>query len=227
MELAIDTSTETASVAVSVNGEVQAELAWRAGRNHTVELVPNIIHLLHLVKISPKDIKGIIVAKGPGSFTGVRAGVATAKGLSFSLGILLVGISTLEVEAFPHAASFLPICPILHAGRGEIATALFQMQGEKWQQLIAEHITTIDDLCSEIAARTIFCGEINQEIALQLEKRLGERAIILRGASLLRRAGYLAELGWRRLEAGDYDDPATLQPLYLRSPAVTVRRREA
>jgi tRNA threonylcarbamoyladenosine biosynthesis protein TsaB len=224
MELAIDTSTAIASLALSVEGEVQAELTWHAGRSHTTELMPSIVHLLHLAKVEIGDIEGIVVAKGPGSFTGVRVGMSTAKGLCFALGIPLVGISTLEVQAFAHAATPLPLCPILSAGRGEIAVALFQMQGENWHRLIAEHITNVDALCSEIVARTIFCGEIAPEVAQRLEQRLGPKAVILRGGAFLRRAGYLAELGWKRLEAKDYDDIATLQPLYLRKPAVTIKQ---
>lgn len=224
MELAIDTSTAIASLALSVKGEVQAELTWHAGRSHATELMPNIIHLLHLAKVEIKDMEGIIVAKGPGSFTGVRVGVSTAKGLCFALGVPLVGISTLEVEAFAHAATSLPVCPILGAGRGEIAAALFQMQGEKWARLNAEHITNVDDLCSEIKDRTIFCGEIPPEVAQSLKHRLGSKAIILQGGASLRRAGFLAQLGWRRLDAKDFDDPATLQPLYLRKPAVTIKQ---
>jgi tRNA threonylcarbamoyladenosine biosynthesis protein TsaB len=224
MELAIDTSTAIASLALSIKGEVQAELTWHAGRSHTTELMPNIVHLLHLAKVEIKDMEGIIVAKGPGSFTGVRVGVSTAKGLCFALGVPLVGISTLEVEAFAHAATSLPVCPILGAGRGEIAAALFQMQGEKWARLNAEHITNVDDLCSEIERRTIFCGEIPPEVAQRLKHRLGSKAIILQGGASLRRAGYLAQLGWKRLEAKDFDDPAALQPLYLRKPAVTIKQ---
>ncbi len=224
MELAIDTSTAIASLALSVKGEVQAELTWHAGRSHTTELMPTIVHLLHLAKVEIKDMEGIIVAKGPGSFTGVRVGVSTAKGLCFALGVPLVGISTLEVEAFAHAATSLPVCPILGAGRGEIAAALFQMRGEKWARLIAEHITNIDDLCSEIKDRTIFCGEIPPEVAQRLKQRLGAKAIILQGGASLRRAGFLGQLGWRRLEAKDFDDPATLQPLYLRKPAVMIKQ---
>jgi tRNA threonylcarbamoyladenosine biosynthesis protein TsaB len=224
MELAIDTSTAIASLALSIKGEVQAELTWHAGRSHTTELMPNIVHLLHLAKVEIKDMEGIIVAKGPGSFTGVRVGVSTAKGLCFALGVPLVGISTLEVEAFAHAATSLPVCPILGAGRGEIAAALFQMQGEKWARLNAEHITSVDALCSEIERRTIFCGEIPPEVAQRLKHRLESKAIILQGGASLRRAGFLAQLGWRRLEAKDFDDPAALQPLYLRKPAVTIKQ---
>ncbi len=225
MELAIDTSTDTASLALSLEGQVKAELSWCPGRNHTTELTPNLLHLLELAKAEIQDIKCIIVAKGPGSFTGVRVGMATAKGLAFALGLPLVGISTLEVLAFAHASMTLPICPILNAGRGEIATALFRNRGGKWQRLFAEHITTIEALCAEIKSKTLFCGEIDSEVARGIKEKLGDKAVIVQGAALLRRAGFLAELGWRRLETGDTDDLATLQPLYLRKPAITMKAK--
>lgn len=225
MELAIDTSTETASIALSSEGGVVAELTWNAGRNHTAELLPNLVYLLHQAKSNLEDIDGLIVAKGPGSFNGLRVGMSVAKGFALALGVPLVGISTLEVEAFPHAATALPICPILNAGRGEIATALFQVRRGKWRRLLEEHITTLDGLLPEIKGRTIFCGKIPHEVALQVEERLGDKAMVIEGAGVLRRAGYLAELGWRRLKEGDFDHSPTLQPLYLRRPAITISRR--
>lgn len=224
MELAIDTATEIASIALSNTGKVAAEMSWYAGQNHTVELIPNLLHLLRQAKIEPKGIEAIIVAKGPGSFNGLRVGVGTAKGLAFALGIPLVGIGTLEAEAFPHAKAGLPICPVQDAGRGEIATALYQLQKGEWQRLVGEHITTVEELCLKLASRTLFCGRFSPDIAQQIEERLGEEAVILNGT--LRRAGFLAELGWRRLERGDLDHPTTLQPLYLRRPAITAPRTE-
>ena len=233
MELAIDTATEIASIALSSAGKVEAEMSWPAGQNHTVELIPNLLHLFRQAKIEPEGevgsvwrakIEAIIVAKGPGSFNGLRVGVGTAKGLAFALDIPLVGIGTLEAEAFPHARTGLPICPVQDAGRGEIATALYQMQNGEWQKIVAEHITTVDELCSKIASMTIFCGRFSSHTAKQIAEHLGERAVILPGT--LRRAGFLAELGWRRLERGDLDHPATLQPLYLRRPAITTPRTD-
>jgi len=127
--------------------------------------------------------------------------------------------SSLELEAYQHAETGLPICPIFNAGRGEIATALYQKKDNQWCQLAAEHITTADALSSEISGKTIFCGEYVPVIASRLKKRLKGRAVI--AADQLRPASLLAELAKQRLEAGDYDHPATLQPLYLRRPAIT------
>ena len=221
MQLAIDTSTTTASLALVQDGEVLVELTWRCEQNHTIELLPRLTHLLNQNKLSLQSVSCIIVARGPGSFNGLRVGVSTAKGLAFSLGVPIVGISTLEAEAYQHAETGLPICPIFNAGREEIATAIYQKKGNRWRQLAAEHITTVEALCSQITTKTIFCGEFIPFIATQLRKQHKQRAIISTSAARLRRASFLAELGQQRLKTGNYDDLATLQPLYLRRPAIT------
>ena len=226
MELAIDTSTDTASIALSSDGKVIAELTWHAGQNHTVELVPHLNHLLSQAKLELKDIKSVIVAKGPGSFNGLRVGMSFAKGLALSLAIPIVGISTLEVEAFPYAFTGLPICPIQNAGRGEIATALFQIRRGKWCRLREEHITTLDNLLPEIKGQTIFCGRVPEEVATQLKAKLRRKALIVENPAALRRAGYLAALGWQRLKVSDFDHSPTLEPLYLRKPAITTSKNK-
>ncbi len=224
MLLAIDTSTDTASLALVQDSETLAELTWRCEENHSVELLLRLTDLLNQTRSSLQSIGSIVVARGPGSFNGLRVGVSTAKGLAFSLGIPIVGISTLEVEAYQHAEADLPICPIFNAGRGEIATAIYQMKNNEWCQLAAEHITTVETLCSQITSKTIFCGEFVTSIAGEIKKQLKQRAIISSSPARLRRAGFLAELGQKRLEAGDHDNPATLHPLYLRRPPITKRK---
>jgi tRNA threonylcarbamoyl adenosine modification protein YeaZ len=219
MQLAIDTSTDNASLALVQGDTVLAEANWRCEQNHTVELMPHLVSLLEEAKADIKSINSVTVARGPGSFNGLRVGISTAKGLAFSLGIPVIGVSSLEVVAYEHAGSGLPVCAIFNAGRGEIAAAVYQRQDSKWRQLVAEHITTIDALCSEIATKTIFCGELEPQLAKELKKQLGEKAVVV--ATSPHRARLLAELGRQRLEAGDYDNPATLQPLYLRRPAIT------
>jgi len=221
MQVAIDTSTDTASLALVEDSVILAELTWRCGRNHTTQLLPRLTHLLEQSKVDLESATAIFVAIGPGSFNGLRVGISTAKGLALSLGIPIIGIGTLEVEAYPHANTGLPICAIANAGRGEIAAALYQMEGEEWHRHTAEHITTVEALCAETTARTLFCGEYVTTIATQLQEGLKDEAVIPSPASRLRRAAFLAELGQKRRQAGDYDNPATLQPIYLRRPSIT------
>ena len=222
MELAIDTSNNSASIALSQQGEAQAEFTWLSEQNHTVELVPNIRHLLQQTGVRLDDLDAVIVARGPGSFNGLRVGVATAKGLSYALGIPLVGIGTFEVEAFPHRLAGLPVCAVASAGRGEVGAAMYEPREGELVPLFTEHITTIEKLCSRIVSPTIFCGHLPPDTVHQLVRSLGDKAVVSHG---LRRAGYLAELGWRRLGRDESDDPATLQPIYLRPPSVTKPKR--
>ena len=132
----------------------------------------------------------------------------------------LVGVSTLEIEAYQHAASAMPLCPLNDAGRGELAAALFQYQHGCWTRLKEEHITSLEALIRSARRRTLFCGEVPSWARPLLEERLGSKALFVGTAEALRRAGALAELGWKRLSIGDADDVATLQPLYLRRPPV-------
>jgi len=221
MLLAIDTSTDSASLALVQDSQVLAEATWRCGQNHSIELLPRLASLLNEAKVGLQSIDCVMVAKGPGSFNGLRVGLSTAKGLAFSLEIPIIGISSLELEAYQYAESDLPICPIFNAGRGEIATALYQNK-QHWRQLAEEHITTVEALDSEIKGKTLFCGEYLPLIASQLKKKLKGRALI--APDQPRRASLMAELAKGRIKAGDYDHPATLQPLYLRRPAITRRR---
>jgi tRNA threonylcarbamoyl adenosine modification protein YeaZ len=220
MQLAIDTSTDTASIALVQDSQVLAELTWQCQQSHTTELMPRLFQLLGQAKARLEMVSAIIVARGPGSFNGLRVGISTAKGLALSLGCPIIGISTLEATAYPHAETGLPVCPVFSAGRGEIAAALYQ-QRPKWRQLVAEHITTVAALGALINSKTILCGEITPEIARQIKSQLKSKAIIISPTATLCRAVSLAELGRRRIEAGQYDDLTTLQPLYLRRPPIT------
>jgi len=225
MELSIDTSTGWGGVAVSREGKLVAEIAWKPGQNHTVELYPNISRLLEAAHIDTKSITAVFVAIGPGSFNGLRAGISAAKGLAFSLGVPLKGVSTLEAEAYPFAFTALPVCPIHDAGRGEIAAALYQLKGH-WQCLCEEHLTTIAKLPEETKGKTVFCGELPAGAAESIKSMLGDNAVIPGEEALLRRPAMLAALGWQHLQAGGADNLATLQPIYLRQPPITQRKKK-
>ncbi|MDY6834996.1 MAG: tRNA (adenosine(37)-N6)-threonylcarbamoyltransferase complex dimerization subunit type 1 TsaB [Chloroflexota bacterium] len=221
MQLAIDTSTDVAGLALSCDGKVKAELVWCCERGHTVELWPNLTRLMDMTSTDIRSIDTIVVAKGPGSFNGLRVGLSAAKGIAFCLNASLIGIGTLEVEAYPFASSGFPICPIHNAGRGEIATALYRMGISGWHCMVEEGISTMDVLCAQTNEKTIFCGEPSPAMEEELVRCLGDIAIIPSVISRLRRPGHLAELGWHRLQMGQLDDPGILQPLYLRQPPIT------
>jgi tRNA threonylcarbamoyl adenosine modification protein YeaZ len=223
MELSIDTSTNYAGIAISDQGKPIAERTWHSIQNHTIELIPGIQDMLKQMKIELDNIQAIFVAKGPGSFNGLRVGISTAKGFALALNIPVVAISTLEIEAYHFAFTRLLLCPIHSAGRGEIATALY-LQNNLWKCIEKEHITTTEVLCQQIREETIFCGEIPPPDVQYLQQVLGNYAIIPNATVLLRHASQLATLGWQRLSAGIQDNPESLQPIYLRKPPITQRK---
>jgi tRNA threonylcarbamoyl adenosine modification protein YeaZ len=226
MQLAIDTSTDVASLAVLKDRKILAELTWRCGQNHTVELYPRLDFLLDKAGQDIKSADCIFVARGPGSFNGLRVGVSAAKGLAFSLGIPIIGIGTLEATAYQHAETGLPVCVVQNAGREEIASARYQKRVRKgWSQIAPEQLTTVKALVKDIKEKTIFCGEFDEATILQIKKLFKNKAIISTPAGQLRRAAYLAELGWLRQASGSFDDVGTLQPLYLRKPPITERKK--
>lgn len=221
MELAIDTSTRLAGVALARHGQLLAELTWRAEYNHTAQLLPAIDYLLQRGNLKPSDLDAVIVAVGPGSFSGLRVGMSAAKGLAVSLDIPLVGVGTLAVEAYPFLGPGMAVCPVLDAGRGELAAALFRDMGGELAEERPASLCMVEELCAWAREPTLFCGEHLLAVQGEIARRLGPLAAFPPASALVRRPGNLAELGWRRLAKGERDDPATLAPIYLRGPSIS------
>ena len=219
MILAIDTATRFASIALYDAHGLWAEHTWHSHNNHTVELAPNLQRLLEGQGVKPQQLDGIVVAIGPGSFTGLRVGVTMAKGLAMAANLPLVGVPTLDVVAYAHTDRGLPLWAVLQAGRKRVCAAFYAPDAPP--PATEDYLlTTLDALTPEGWDRVLYVGEISPQAAQDLKARWGERVVVASPAAGLRRAGYLAELGWQRLKAGDTDDPASLSPIYLRSPGI-------
>lgn len=222
MLLAIDTATRMASLALfdQTTDLTLGEEAWHSVNNHTVELMPRLVRILDQQDISSQELDGLVVSLGPGSFTGLRIGLGVAKGLALARKLPLVGIPTPDVIARPHVGQRLPIMTILQAGRGRICATLFQRHRGRWRPAGPYELTTLDKLCDQIEQPTLFCGEIDAQSAGVLHERLGDSVTVVSPAGRVRRASYLAELGWERLSRGDADDVALLSPIYLHHPQI-------
>lgn len=217
MLVAIDTATHLAGLALydQAAGRVLCEEAWHSRNNHTIELMPRLVRMMEQQDITPADLTGLVVSLGPGSFTGLRIGLGMAKGLALAQELPLVGIPTLNVVAHPHKVQRLPIWAILQAGRGRICAAHYARHRGRWRRKGSFELTTLEKLCDKITEQCLFCGELGADDASLLQQRLGEIATVASPAASLRRAAYLAELGWERLSRGDNDDATTLSPIYL------------
>ncbi len=213
--LAIDTSTTVASVALFDGEQVLAECTWVAGREHSRQLAPEVAHLLALAGRSIEDVTGLVAARGPGSFTGVRVGLSVAKGLAAGLGVPLWGVDTLAVLAAAAEEPTRPVRPVVDAGRGRVATALFQ-RGEAVEPMRGVAIAELSGL---VSTPTVVIGDLPADVGRQL--REVAPAGVRSPAASLRRAGYLALLGWQAALAGDPGDPAAVDAVYV--PAASGR----
>lgn len=220
MELSIDTASEMASLALSREGVLQAEITWRCRRNHTVELLPTIEKLLCHGEAKKQDLTAIFVCLGPGMYTGLRVGISTAQGLAFALRLPVVGVGRLELDACPHAAYPGPVVPLHAAGRGEVAWAVYEAAPDGLREVAAPRLSRPEDLVRQAPDRALFCGDVSGELSRLLHATLPAARIAAGAPPRAGRAAFLAEIGYRRLQAGGAVEPAALRPLYLREPAI-------
>jgi len=216
MFIAIDTSTRFSSLALFDGQRLLAEEVWHSKDSHTVELMPRLVRMTESQGVKPEDLRMVAVALGPGSFTGLRIGMAVAKGLALSLDIDIVGVPTLDFMAYAFSNQRLPVWAVLSAGRGRIYTALYGRKGRRWTRLGPYMALDWEELPEKVEKRAIFCGEIDPTGVEFLQEHLGDKAVIAEPAFSLRRAGFLAQLAYQRWKAGERDDVASLSPIYLR-----------
>ena len=218
--LAIDTSTRYGGVGLWREGRMAAAYNWWSAHNHTAELMPAVEHVLSRAGIRTEELSVIAVALGPGGFSALRVGISVAKGLVMGGEAALIGVSTLETEAYPYADTDLVVSPLLEAGRGEVATALFRRMDGTWQKIEDEHTCTLEEMVETVPEGTLICGEGAVVHLSFLQERLESRAKVVEFHSLGARLEALAALAAVRVGEGDENNPDTLQPLYLRRPSV-------
>lgn len=216
MLLALDTSTAWVGVALRGPRGLVAASSVRAEMRHTVHCVAEIEHTLRVAGIAPPALAGVAVALGPGGFTSLRVGLSVAKGLSLALNRPLIGVDTLLAMVYPYRwlGAEQTLGAIIDLGRSELAA---QWYSEPELRLCAE--TAMGDAAAVAAAAPpgalLVVADVEAETQAQLAQALGPRAAVVGTGALTRIAG-LAELGWQRLQVGQVDDRAALEPHYPR-----------
>jgi tRNA threonylcarbamoyladenosine biosynthesis protein TsaB len=215
MLLAIDTATHIAGIALMDERGPRGAQQWRTERNHTVELMPNVVRLLAEAGAQPCDLAAIAVAVGPGSYTGLRIGLSVAKGYCFAAGATLVAVPTLDVSAHAYALRPGELCAVLQAGRGRLAARFYHAAPDTWQPGSESFFGRATELADASAGRRVFfSGEVDGETEAVLRERLGERATFAPEAERARDPRVLARLGWERWKAGQIEDVERLAPDY-------------
>ena len=225
--LAFESSAKTASVALSDEGRLLGEMTIDAGRTHSEILLPMAEDLLKQLKLTFGDIDGYAVTVGPGSFTGIRIGVATVKGLAFGKGAPCFGISSLEGLAYNLRGLRGIIVPVLDCRRNECYTAIFSSDGETIVRLSEDtqmRIVDLAPLLSEHASTPIYLVGDSYEKAKELLGALGIQTMITPEEMRLPSASSLLRIADERYQRGEYTDDSALTALYLK-PAQAERER--
>jgi tRNA threonylcarbamoyladenosine biosynthesis protein TsaB len=218
--LAIETSTLFGGLALmdSETG-LMAEVRMSVKASHSERVMLNVDHVLKETGLSVGDLDAIAVSTGPGSFTGLRIAMSTAKGLSFASGVNVVGIPTLEAFAWALPLSCYPVCPMLDARRKEVYAGVFRINaGTRLERIMSEtpiKPSYLADKLKELGP-VVLMGQGAVFYKKVFEDSLGENAHFAPQHLMAPSPAALAYAGLKRVLAGDFDDPATIAPLYIR-----------
>jgi tRNA threonylcarbamoyladenosine biosynthesis protein TsaB len=208
--LAIDTCTRRSSIALRDAAGLRAECTWQTERHHTAGVSARIRDLMDTSRIVPADIGALAVATGPGSFTGVRCGLAIAKGMAIARNLPLIGVPAFDVITLAQPRRGLPVYALVEAGRGRVAVSRYAWRGDELASAGEWRIQALAEFAESAEWPAWVCGDLPPELLPLLDPR----AAVAPAPLNLRRAGWLAEIGYRRWIDGQVDDPLTLMPIY-------------
>lgn len=215
--LGINTSTILGSVGLVDTDQVVGEYSLNIPITHSERLMTCIDHLLTDTRVRLEEVEGFSITLGPGSFTGLRIGISTVKGLAFATGQPVAGVSTLEALALnlPNCAN--QICPILDARKKETYTALFRADtSHRLKRLTPDLVISPQDLVREIHGPVTFLGEGVEVYGNYLKRKLGRRASFVAPEFGYVHGAVVARMGVKVILKGKTLDLATFVPHYIR-----------
>jgi len=225
MILAIETATPRGSVALVAGGVVAEETVLPAGRQGSETLLSAVAGLLAARGVSPAGISCIAVSAGPGSFTGLRVGMAAAKGYCFGWGLPMALVPTLEALASRFPGERRVLCPVLDARKKEVYAALFRREGGALLRLCPDLAVPPEALIERLPEEEIvFCGDGLKSYGAMLRDRLGDRAAFVEGPEGLPSAGAVGILGERIFLEGRSSDARSAVPAYIRPSEAEFKR---
>jgi tRNA threonylcarbamoyladenosine biosynthesis protein TsaB len=214
--LALDTATKSCSVALTDNGSLSAELTTLKDQTHSKHLMQLVHSVFEISGFGISEVDGFAVTIGPGSFTGLRIGISTVKGLAHALGKPVVGISSLKALAYQSADQSLLICPFLDARKGEVYWATYRYEKARLVQKTGSRATAPEIALKSIKEPCVFIGNGAQLYRQQIMTDLGDLAHFVPVHKDILRASSIAFLSMERFNAKDTDDIAGLVPHYIR-----------
>ena len=225
--LALDSTAQTGTVALCRDEKLVASFTLNTGNTHSETLLPSVEAVLKLGDMTVNDVDLFAISKGPGSFTGVRIGAATAKGMAFGKDKPCIGVSTLEALAY-NLRGFRGIaCPVMNARRSQVYNALFRVENGKIERLCPDRAIALSDLAEELSAfgdTPVYLSGDGYDMTREAlaNRNLGntpEEMIYQSGSSV-------AMCALAAFEAGERTTDTELVPTYLRLPQAERERLE-
>ncbi|MDZ7579360.1 MAG: tRNA (adenosine(37)-N6)-threonylcarbamoyltransferase complex dimerization subunit type 1 TsaB [Deltaproteobacteria bacterium] len=223
--LAVDTATNSCSVALTDGEHLLAEINLVSTRTHSRHLANMIRETCRLARLALAEVDAYAVVKGPGSFTGLRIGVSTVKGLAEAANRPIVGISALRALAEQASASTPLVCPLIDARRAEVYFASYRIIDGVLAECDLEEVLPPELALQAIAAPCTFVGNGAALYHTLIRDSLGGKAFFAHSSAHVLRASTVARLAWRRLENGASDEITHFVPVYLRKSDARINQR--
>jgi tRNA threonylcarbamoyladenosine biosynthesis protein TsaB len=228
--LAIDTSTSLATVAIALCEKIAAESTFNTDRTLSARLIPEIERLLALAGVNVANIDLFAASTGPGSFTGVRGGVATVQGLALACGKPCVGFSSLTLLSMNFPLAAYPVCPLLDARKNEVYAALFECSTTIPTTQICDCVLPselfLDLLRKTTDSPIIFCGDGAVRYRDLIARHMGRKALFAPFPLNTSRASNGALLALHLFQSGESLEPSCLLPTYLRASEAEINRSQ-
>lgn len=227
--LAVDASGQVASVAIISDNRILAEYSVDYQKTHSQTLLPMIDEVLQMTETGRETLDVIAVSEGPGSFTGLRIGIATVKGLAAALQIPVVGIPTLEMLAANFMGNQELICPMMDARRNQVYTGIYGFCKDQLQTVLPQRVCAVEEIITELNAmgqEVILLGDGADAYCEQLKQQLTCPHRFAPAHRNRQRAGSLAILAQRKAENHETQNGAELVPEYLRLSQAERERKE-
>lgn len=213
--LAYDTSSETLSIALFENDTLIAEREFPLFTRHSADLAPSLEKVFRENKMRPEELEVIAVGLGPGSFTGLRVGIATAKVMAYALKKKIVGIPS--IEAIAHAAVIFGnrVAVIMDAKKNRIYSALYEKRGSRWATLQKPSLRELNGVTAAVKKPTCFVGDAVPFYREAIERKKKLCRAVEDSRFYYPRASVVGQLAWVRIKKKKFTDPFRLEPLYL------------
>ncbi|NIQ38564.1 MAG: tRNA (adenosine(37)-N6)-threonylcarbamoyltransferase complex dimerization subunit type 1 TsaB [Proteobacteria bacterium] len=222
--LGINTATIFGSIGLVSTDRVLGEYSLNTPITHSERLMNCIDGLLADTRVHIEEVDGFSITLGPGSFTGLRIGVSTVKGLAFATGRPVTGVSTLEALAFNLFGSQDEICPILDARKNEVYAALFKADGShRLKRLTPDMVISPQDLVKQIHGKVAFLGDGVDVYGSFLRRKLGRRASLVAPELGYVHGAVVAHMGLRLMQRGKTLEIASLVPHYVRRSEAEIK----